>query len=273
MSGFAVTWLDLREEADRRAREPALAAQARQWLTAGGEASVVEAIVVDLGAGTGATLRALAGPGTGHPLWRLVDHDGALLDEALRRHGRHCLIEDYQLDLTLVDELPLGGARLVTASALFDLASRAFVRQLVARLAGYRAGQFTGLYAALNYDGSTVWTPPHPLDAAVLAAFNDDQRRDKGLGPALGPEATAVLEEELAMAGYKVTVAASPWCLGPADQALVEELVRGIAAAVRNDHGLDCVQVDAWEQFRLVHAATGTCTVGHKDLLALPAIR
>jgi hypothetical protein len=276
MSGFALGWLDLREKADREARDPALARQAQQWLAAGSETAVVDAIVVDLGAGSGSTLRALAGlhadaaAGACNLVWRLVDHDGVLLDEALRRHGKTCLIEDYQLDLAVIDELPLGGARLVTASALFDLASAAFAAQLIARIAGYRDGRFTGLYAALNYDGSTAWTPQHPLDAAVLAAFNADQRRDKGMGPALGPDATTFLQAELSAAGYTVLLADSPWRLGPIDQALVRELVRGIAAAVISGHGLDAEQVQDWEQFRLAHAMEGTCTVGHQDLLALP---
>jgi hypothetical protein len=68
-----------------------------------------------------------------------------------------------------------------------------------------------------------------------------------------------------------VQLAASPWRLGPSDQPLVLELVRGIAAAVSSDQGLDATQVRDWERFRMAHAAEGTCTVGHQDLLALPS--
>jgi len=270
MSGFAVAWLDLRENADRRARDGQLAEQALQWLAAGASADVSESIVVDLGAGTGSTLRALSRPGTGKIVWRLVDLDGALLDVALKRHRRHCLIEDYQADLTAVAELPLGGARLVTASALFDLTSEKFIAALVARIS---AGQGTGLYAALNYDGNTAWTPPHPLDGAVLEAFNRDQRRDKGMGPALGPAATGFLRNTLESAGFTVSVADSPWLLDASDHLLVKELVQGIAAAVTEGYGLDAGRLQDWVQFRLAHAEQGACTVGHQDLLALPVVR
>jgi hypothetical protein len=176
MSGFSISWLDLRESADHAARDKTLARAALQFLD-----KPHGALLVDLGAGTGSTLRALSALAPvqrAYIVWRLVDHDGALLDEALRRHGNECVIEDHQNDLRHVAELPLGGATLVSASALFDLASRDFVDTLLARL--HKQG--TGLYAALNYDGRTEWTPPHPLDAAVLSAFNQDQRKEKGLG-------------------------------------------------------------------------------------------
>ena len=57
MSEFSVAWLDLRESADNAARDTPPAAQALRWLSA------VEAampIIVDLGSGTGSTLRALS---------------------------------------------------------------------------------------------------------------------------------------------------------------------------------------------------------------------
>lgn len=274
MSGFPVEWLNLRETADLRARDSQLRQQAMAWLglavtTAATSQPMGEAIVVDLGAGTGATLRALSAPGSQQLVWRLVDHDGTLLDEALRRHGKHYRIEDYQGDLAIVGELPLGGARLVTASALFDLMSAAFVDALVHRLAQLRNGWATGLYAALNYDGTTEWQPQHPYDAAVLAAFNQDQQRDKGTGPALGPAAGEYLATALERAGFKVQLAPSPWLLGAEDAELVSMLITGIAAAVEQGHDLDVAQLAGWRQFRLAHAASGTCRVGHVDVLAL----
>ena len=165
-----------------------------------------------------------------------------------------------------MDELPLGGARLVTASALFDLVSRTFVDQLVTRLHRQRAG----LYAALNYNGTMAWLPAHPLDATVLAAFNTDQLRDKGFGPALGPAAATYLQQALMLAGYQVSTAESPWDLAPADAALSNELVRGISAAVTDGYGMDKAELRNWTTFRLAHTASGSCTVGHLDILALP---
>jgi hypothetical protein len=273
MSGFSLEWLNLREAADQRARNPHLREQALHWLglgSAGAQQQIGEAIVVDLGTGTGSTLRALAAPGSQNLVWRLVDNDGLLLDEALRRHGKHYRIEDYQSDLSVIGELPLGGARLVTASALFDLMPAAFIDALVNRLSLYRAKLANGLYAALNYDGTTVWNPAHPYDANVLGAFNEDQRRDKGTGLALGPEAGNYLVAALRQAGFTVQAAASPWRLGASDTAMTESLITGIADAVAESDGIDATLLANWCKFRLAHAASGTCTVGHVDVLALP---
>jgi hypothetical protein len=273
MTGFSISWLDLREPADVKARAKSLATQALAWLESKGEG--FDNILVDLGSGTGSSLRALSALGARNIVWRLVDLDGALLNEALKRHAKQALLETYQADLSLVHELPLGGAHLVTASALFDLTSREFVDGLVERL----SQQKTALYAALNYDGTTEWKPPHPLDTAVLNAFNQDQRRDKGFGIALGPDASNYLKAVFAAEDYTVSIATSPWQLDATDHALVSELIEGIASAVGglNSNGLDSAvggldssELAAWKTFRLAHANQGSCCVGHLDLLALP---
>ncbi|MES2603316.1 MAG: hypothetical protein V4603_00155 [Pseudomonadota bacterium] len=276
MSGFSIDWLNLREPADQRARDAAVREQALAWLGIGaapGRSSINpgEAIVVDLGTGTGSTLRALSAPGSQLLVWRLVDNDGDLLDEALRRHGKHYRIEDYQSDLTVIGELPLGGARLITASALFDLVSANFVDTLVKRLKAMSGGWPVGLYAALNYDGTTSWNPPHPYDTAVLTAFNQDQCKDKGFGLALGPQAGSYLATALQQAGFTVTTASTPWQLGAEDSVMMEALVNGIAAAVANDYGLATDKLAEWRSFRLAHCQNGSCSVGHLDVLALPA--
>ncbi|WP_028672601.1 class I SAM-dependent methyltransferase [Saccharospirillum impatiens] len=269
MSGFSIDWLDLREDADRRARDSSLREQALQWLTGEGR-SASAPLVVDLGAGTGSTLRALGGSGQQRLNWRLVDHDQTLLEEARRRHGATHVVEACVADLSPVEALPLAGARLVTASALFDLVSSGFVESLATVLKDQCRQSPVGLYAALNYDGATLWTPPHPLDEPVLQAFNRDQRTDKGFGPALGPQAGPVMEAQFRRAGFEVYTAVSPWVLGATDQGMVSALIDGIASAVAGSSGLDSGALRDWVRFRHDHAATGTCTVGHTDLLVLP---
>lgn len=256
MSGFSLDWLSLREPADLSARDNDLLQDALRWLQ-----DRDTPIIVDLGAGSGATLRALERTGLRDGLWRLVDNDGALLDAALRRHLAGWMLEDHQSDLTIVGELPLGGARLVTASALFDLASESFLDQLVARLPSGCA-----LYSALNYDGDMHWGPAHALDAEVVAAFNRDQRRDKGMGgQALGPQAVAYLTQLLEERGFRVQVAASPWRLSSEDSTLMEALVTGIAAAVA-----DQFPAQALADWQHCQEQADSCYVGHLDLLALP---
>ena len=246
---FDAGWLDLRAAADRAARDPALRAAALAWLDA-----VPTPLVVDLGCGTGALWRDFARPAA-H--WRLVDNDRALLALAARRCPG---AEAVAADLAGIDALPLGGARLVTASALLDLASAAWFDALAARVAGEGAA----VYACLSYDGTMDWFPPHAEDAAVLAAFNAHQGRDKGLGPALGPAAAERFAAALAERGYRVETAPSPWQLGPEDGALMAALVDGVAAAAA-ETGL--AGTAAWAQARRASRASA---VGHTDLLALP---
>lgn len=264
MSGFSVSWLDLREPADIAARNKSLAVKAVAWLEL-----IPGPIVVDLGSGTGSTLRAISSlteKNDNDKLWRLVDHDGDLLDEALRRHAKEFQVEDHQSDLSIVEELPFGGARLVTASALFDLVSADLVDKLVRRLTGKKIG----IYAALNYDGATNWTPPHSSDAQILAAFNQDQRSDKGLGLALGPEAATYLQRVFKQAGYQTFIESSPWQLTKDNAELVQALITGIADAVVGSPMLSTETIAAWKEFRLAHLQDGECIVGHLDFLALP---
>jgi SAM-dependent methyltransferase len=266
MSGFSINWLDMRELADFEARDKNLCGQLVEFLQADPE---ISPIIVDLGSGTGSTLRALTQLGAHKCVWRLVDHDPALLHEALRRHGRSEIVEDYEADLLHVNSLPLGGALLLSASALFDLVSAPVVDVLIERL----KKQHTAFYAALNYDGRTQWTPVHALDKEVLAAFNEDQRRDKGMGPALGPDSAHYLKAALEDAGYTVYIGDSPWQLGSDQQVLVTNLIQGIRAVVSQADvsqypGLNQQALDDWEHFRLAHVAQGHCLVGHLDVLA-----
>ncbi len=270
MSGFSIDWLDLREDADRRARDATLRQQALAWLD-DGQGPGQTPVVVDLGSGTGSTLRALASDEPLPLAWRLVDHDAALLDEASRRHGNTHTVDTCIADLSRLDALPLAGARLVTASALFDLVSEGFVNALATALKRQSRQSPVGVYSALNYDGITRWTPPHPLDEPVLAAFNQDQRKDKGFGPALGPDAGDRMHALFVEAGFKVVSANSPWVLDAADRTMVDALIDGIANAVAGRPGLDPMTLQDWVQFRKANLATGTCVVGHRDLLALPA--
>jgi hypothetical protein len=250
---FAAAWLDLREPHDHAARDPALLAAAARHL-----AAEPGALALDLGCGTGATFRAVAplAPGS---RWRLLDRDATLLRLAAARCGP--AVETLHGDFGNLDALPLHGVRLVTASAVLDLVSHTWVEGLAARLAAARVG----VYAALSYDGRMRWTPALPGDAAVREAFNRHQRGDKGLGPALGPAAAGTLAWALARRGFRVRTAPSPWRLGP-EAALGRDLVAGVAAAAL-EAGL--TGAAGWGQAR--RAASGACTVGHCDLLALPA--
>lgn len=266
MCSFSIDWLNLREPADFAARDKSLVQTLLSWLIRQASSNVV-----DLGAGTGSTLRAFSRLASAELMqklsWTLVDLDKKLLDEAARRHQHQYALKIFQADLADVANLPLKNMQLVSASALFDLVSADFVDDLVARL----NTKSTAFYAALNYDGNTQWYPEHPLDEKVLVAFNRDQLRDKGFGPALGPAATDYLKMVLVKKGYRVWVKPSPWELDEKNENLACELIRGIASAVAQYNDPDLQKgLEEWQAYRLANAATGKCVIGHLDLLALP---
>ena len=249
--GFSAEWLALRGPADRAARDTALA---RRAAVAAGPAP----LIVDLGCGGGATVEALAPYLPKSTRWRLVDHDSALLRIAAGVAGPNA--ETVQADLAELGELPLAGATLVTASALLDLASEAWIAGLVQRLG-------VPFYAALNYDGRMEWTPPDPQDNAITSAFNHHQRSDKGFGPALGPDAAPRAAALLEQAGFEVDRADSPWQLGPGSASLQREVTGGIAAAAAQAGTADAA---VWGARRAAAADSAHCHVGHVDLLAHP---
>lgn len=278
MSGFSPDWLALREPADHRARNPdVLAALAGRFR----DRPAVS--VVDLGCGTGSNLRAVAPMLPARQEWRLVDHDPALLAAARERiaawadsshpsegdliatkDGRTITVTLAQADLAGDLDEPLGATPdLVTAAALFDLASADWIR----RLAGAIAGRGATFYTALTYNGLERWFPSHPADADMLTAFHAHQGGDKGFGPSAGPEASNHLADAFASRGYDVHTGESPWRLDRADAALIAELALGVARAVRETGRVPAAAIDAWREARLSGAS---CLVGHTDLLAVP---
>ncbi len=250
---FTADWLALREPADHAARDGALLRRAAQ---ATGPAPVI----LDLGCGTGSTVRAMAPHLPAGTRWRLVDNDPALLALAAKSAGPEA--QTLCLDLADPDALPLEGVTLVTASALLDLMPRAWVAALARRLT-------MPFYAALSYDGQMAWDPADPRDAPVTQAFNRHQLGDKGIGPALGPDAVAASVAIFQDEGFDVAQADSPWQLGPDTAALHATLIDGIAAAA-DETGLP--EAQGWGRLRRDHAARSTCTIGHGDILALPRI-
>ncbi|HSQ73867.1 MAG TPA: class I SAM-dependent methyltransferase, partial [Rubrivivax sp.] len=233
---FSADWLQRREPFDAAARECAatrLRLPAR--LAALRPESTQPWRVIDLACGTGANMRWLAPRLGGAQQWLAVDHDSTLLrcwpvslaaaaGTAVRARRRTGLDETLhfsgpgfdaavlrrQLDLAQrLEALPWSSAHLVTASALLDLVSEAWLQRLVAIGAAARAA----LLFALSVDGRHRWTPRDPHDAVVGALFAAHQQRDKGFGRALGARAAPLLRRALQDAGYRVHAANSDWWL------------------------------------------------------------
>lgn len=278
MSGFSPDWLALREPADHAARNPQVLAAVGS--TFAGRQSLS---IVDLGCGAGSNLRGSYGALPVRQHWTLVDADPRLLSVARRklaewadeaeeqgeelvlRKGDKTLTVDFrQADLNNDLEWVLGWQPdLVTAAALFDLASARWLERFVASLVSMRLP----LYTVLTYDGRESWEPAHADDPRMLAAFHHHQRSDKGFGPAAGPDATEALAQAFRKAGTAVTVGESPWQLEAGQPDLIRELAAGIAAAVGETGHVAPEAIANWLEAK--RGATSV-RVGHQDLWARP---
>jgi SAM-dependent methyltransferase len=299
LAAFSADWLQQREPFDAIARTMAAVHLGLTALTALRPDRSTPWRVIDLACGTGANLRWLAPRLGGSQQWLVVDRDVELLqrwpaclraaagpaggstvtrtevplDEPLsfRGPGFAAAIVRHPLDLaSRLEALPWQAAHLVTASALLDLVSAAWLERLVAAGASTRVA----LLFALSADGRHLWMPRDRHDATVSALFAAHQGRDKGFGPALGVRGAPELRRALRAAGWRVHTAHSDWLLdGRADPqacALQRTMVDGIATAACEVEPAAAATVRAWQFRRHAWAANGSLRVGHIDLLALP---
>ena len=285
MSGFSTEWLALREPIDERARAAELILPLHRW-----RGNTERIRVLDLAAGTGANLRFLAPLLGGEQAWLLADNDPGLLAELPSAMARWASRKGFAIDsggrrvrgrtfeaeiLTLrcdlsrdLGSLPWEDCRLVTASALLDLVSEAWLTTLAEHCQATRAATLF----ALSYDGRMRWDPEEPADQDVRMMVNSHQLRDKGFGPALGPTAALKAHKILASSGYRVTSGRSDWRVTPDDEAVQRALIEGWELAAREmipERGADLA---IWRQSRIAHIAAGRSRliVGHRDLLAVP---
>jgi hypothetical protein len=275
---FSAEWLALREPVDHRSVSAKLRAEVAQAFTQSDSLRIV-----DMGCGSGSNLRGLAPVLPQNQHWTLVDWDAALLSHArqalsqwadsssaddetlvLEKDGKHLRVNFLQADLARHVEHALDvGIDLVTAAAFFDLVSEDWIEAFAKAMAAHTLP----LYTVLTYDGHERWSPAHPADPAMNAAFHVHQRSDKGFGPAAGPAAAAALVRAFAQNGYGVQRDSSPWNIMRADGALLADLARGAANAVRETGLVDKAEIDSWLSARV---SAQTCMIGHEDVFARP---
>jgi hypothetical protein len=276
---FSPEWLALREPADHAAVNPEVrAALATRFA---GQDSIN---VVDLGSGAGSNLRGTWSVLPKEQTWTLVDYDPVLLDAArlrlaqwadsaqakgdaieLTKDGKTLRVFFREADLSGGDfSEVVAGAELITAAALFDLVSVAAIEKLAESIVHNRQVFFT----VLTYDGHSRWTPPHPADAAMCAAFNAHQRGDKGFGPAAGPGGTTALAKAFYNRGYRVLRGTSPWVVDKSFGSLRRDLDKGFASAVNETGSVEEAVVEDWLKLRRSSKA-GVTVIGHEDLLAM----
>ena len=278
MSRFPSEWLALREPIDIQSRdEDVLSACAETF-------EKLEALsICDLGAGTGASIRALARHLPQNQRWLLVDHDAKNLSRARNlmqewsdtcsqkrdtltiSHGEHSInIDTLTHDFSAQISPWSAGTNLITASALLDLTSKVWIQNFVRTLSADKLP----LLATLNFDGYLLATPQHEFDEDVFAAFRNHQRTDKGFGPAAGPDAPAILRDELDRAGYEIVEGNSPWRMTSDSQNLMHETLAGISSAAIDLGTFPKVKIHDWLQNRLSN--TDSLIVGHRDIFAQP---
>ena len=248
-------WLALREPADAAARCAELVDQlpaTAPW------------VIHDLGCGTGSMGRWLAPRLPGPQHWVLHDTDADLLELATIDVPA-VTVEPRVSDVTRLQPGDLAGATLITASALLDILTAEELAALLA--AGGRAG--CPMLLTLSVVGHVELTPADPLDRGVAAAFDAHQRR----GRLLGPDAVAAAAAELDRLGMEVLVRPSPWRHDAEHAGLAAEWFTGWVGAACEQQPELAAETDAYAHRRLAQAAAGqlAVTVGHADLLALPA--
>jgi hypothetical protein len=231
-------------------------------------------VIHDLGCGTGAMGRWLAPLLPGRQHWVLHDRDPDLLELAAESRpgpaadGAAVTVEPSDSDIARLHPGDLGGADLITASALLDMLSEDELEGLVTACAQARCP----VLLTLSVVGRVDLTPRDPLDAAVGAAFDAHQRRMTERGRLLGPDAVAVAIARFRSFGAEVLVRPSPWRLTGAQADLAAEWFTDWVSAACEQRAELAGEAQPYARRRLAQAAAGALgvTVDHADLLVLP---
>jgi hypothetical protein len=266
----------LKEAADKRAKNSDVSDAVSGWFE--GRTSID---VLDLHAGTGATLRALAPLLAPDQAWTLYARDAA--EEALARDHltrwapaarvtEDGLFIDRQgqkisVRFKLHDVVAAGGKLAEPPPSLVviddDLMRypAAVIRMLVAVLADRRSV----MHARLIYDGRLKLMPHHAADGAFTAALHRRFMRDSGHGEAMGPQAANELSEQLRLSEYSVIEGPSHMHLRAAEAPLIRAVQKELAEAQRIVAKGHDVMIDAW-----LARPRATLEISQTDLVGVP---
>lgn len=260
-------WFALRESADGHARDPRLARR-----LAGLFIDTPTIRVLDLAAGTGANLRAIA-PLLGEMQeWTLVENSPTLLEDAafriaewadearavgdslvVSKGDRHIGVSFRIADSARAFETLLARQPdLVTANPMPEMAAPLWAKRFAKAVTESGASLFCPLIA----NGTAHFTPPHSLDAALSGL---------GAGKASAARTAEILGTALRAEGFTVEKAPSAWQLGAGDGALIAAILDRMAEAAESATPEDRA---AWRAFH--GKGLESLVIGHDDLFAYP---
>ena len=275
---FKTTELQLlKEAADRRCRNGDVTDALSGWFE--GRATLE---VLDLRAGTGANVRALAPLLSPDQTWTLTVRDAA--EEAIARDHltrwapaalttQDGLVLDRQgqrltLHFRIHDPVAAGGALNGPAPPLviIDDDLMRYPAAAIQKLTAHLAGSRSVLLARSVYDGRLKLQPHHAADGALTAALHRQLMKDEGYGPACGPVAASELSEQLKLSDYSVIEGASNVLLKAPEAPLIRAVQREMAEAQRLIAKGHDKMIDAW----LARPRT-SLEISQTDLIALPS--
>lgn len=238
--------------------------------------------VLDLRAGTGANVRALAPLLSPDQSWVLYVRDAG--EEAVARDhltrwapaaqtsSEGLLLDRQGLRLTVqfrtYDVVRHGGTigDAMPDLAVIDTDLMRYPPAVIQRLVHHLASGRVAILARSVYDGRLKLQPHHAADSAMTAALHRRLMRDDGSGPAAGPVAITELSEQTRLSGYSVIEGPSNVHLRAADATLIRAVQRQMAEAQRLVAKGHDKMIDTWLQ-----RARSSLEISETDLIALPS--
>ena len=251
MEKFSSDWLSLREQEDLLARNTNVLECVKNYLR-----NEQRLNILDIGCGTGATMRVLQPEFTQPQHWTLLDADKELLVQAqcLNQplvYDSHITMKTECVDLTEDFGFLQRKCSIVTATAFLDLVSESWIQKFAQALKDNNHS----FYCSITPTCSIELTPAVSLDDRVISAFNTHRYTNKGFGLSLGGDAAKYTLEIFQNLGYQLTSAFDTWGNRHPNKAFCKkfnlQLIEGISQAASLTKLLDSLELEYWTKSRV----------------------